>query len=134
MAQSTPDNWQHIMTLMACVIASDHTVSDAERERFVTNVRQLADVIDPNNFYEDDTVRRWFTAKIPAIIKDMHSPLGDLVVAETAMALDSFTQKRAVLDAMIDLSTLDGDFVGQEVEVVNLTAAYWDLSPVRSKT
>jgi len=132
MTQSTPKTWTHILSLMAAIIVSDERVREDEIQSFVKNARYMARELNQEVGLTDDMLRRWFEAKHETIASIIMDGDADSFIVENVMALEPFAPKRTLLNCLINIAAADAEIHYKEADLVNLAAAYWDLSPIKA--
>jgi len=126
-SQSTPDMWEHILTLMSVVVLSDSQLRDDEVLSFVNNTRVMAKGLDQNLEMSEEDLLRWFAAKRSAIFAKVNGPNTGAFIVENIMALDAFFHKETLLECLTNIAVSDAEFHEKEADIINLAAAYWEL-------
>jgi hypothetical protein len=133
MTQPTPKTWEHILSLMTAIIVSDKRVREEEIESFVKNARFMAGELNQDIALSDDMLRGWFNAKREGIASVVTSDKADSFLVENIMALEPFAPKQFLLNCLTSIAASDTEFHYKEADLINLAAAYWDLTPIKSR-
>lgn len=133
MTQTTPETWTHILPLMAAIIVSDARVREDEIQSFIKNARLMARELKLEVGLTDDMLRSWFEAKHEKIASIIMKGDADNFIVENIMALEPFAPKQSLLNCLINIAAADAEIHYKEAELVNLAAAYWDLTPIKSR-
>ncbi len=126
----TPDTWNDILTLMACVLLADETVLENEVLCFQKNAHLLAHEMKQDIGMNDALLRQWFELKRETIVQSMIGEKADNFIMNIALSLEDFPAKKSLLKALINISASDADLHKSEIDILNLAAAYWGLPPV----
>jgi len=78
-------------------------------------------------------LRSWFEAKHEKIASIIMKGDADNFIVENIMALEPFAPKQSLLNCLINIAAADAEIHYKEAELVNLAAAYWDLTPIKSR-
>lgn len=133
MAQTTPETWTHILSLMAAIILSDSRVREDEIQSFIKNARYMARELNQDVGLTDDMLKTWFEAKHEDIAAIVMGGGADSFIVENIMALEPFAPKQVLLNCLISIAAADAEIHYKESDLVNLAAAYWDLAPIKAK-
>ena len=133
MTSPTTDMWESILSLMALIVLSDDYVHENEVQSFVNNARHMATKIYRDVNLSDATLRQWFEAKQNSLKAEIAGDMANSFIVTHIIALEAFGPKQDLLDGLINISMSDGGIHSMEVELINLTAAYWGLSPVNKQ-
>lgn len=134
MANPTPETWTHILSLMAAIIVSDTHIRDDEIQSFIKNARFMAAELNQDVAITDEMLRNWFDINRDNIAKITSGDDADNFIIENIMALEPFAPKQVLLNSFISIAASDADIHSKEAELVNLAAAYWNLSPIKSSS
>jgi len=134
MPVSTPEMWNHILTLMAAIVVSDKRIREDEKRSFIKNTRLMADKIDRCLDVSDDDLTLWFSARRDDIAQKItHENMSDFVI-NTIIALEPFLHKQVLLNCLTSIAAADAEMHKKEVEIINIAAAYWGLNPIRTRS
>jgi len=133
MARSTPETWEHILSLMAAIIVSDKRVREDEIQSFIRNARLMARKLNQDIALSDELLQRWFEAKRENITSIISSDAADSYIVENIMALEPFAPKQFLLNCLTSIAASDAEIHYKEADLINLAAAYWDLAPIKSQ-
>jgi len=133
MTHSTPETWTHILSLMAAIIVSDDRVREDEIQSFINNTRFMARELNQDIALSDDLLRGWLEAKRATIAAIIMSDEADTFIIENIMALEPFAPKQFLLNCLISIAASDAEIHYKEADLINLAAAYWDLTPIKSQ-
>jgi len=131
--QTSPDDWNHILTLMAAIILADDIVLKNEIQSFEKNVGLLADELNFPLDKSNDVISRWFEARREDIAHALSGPHPDRFIMENIIALDNFPLKQTLLKGLIEISASDAEIHRNEADVINLAAVYWGLDIVKTR-
>lgn len=131
MAKPTPETWTHILSLMAAIVVSDEKVREDEIQSFIKNARYMAHELNQDAALSDDWMRSWFDTKRDEIANAIASGGADRFIIDNIMALEPFAPKQFLLNCLISIAASDAEIHYKEADLVNLAAAYWDLSPIK---
>jgi len=132
MTRPTSEIWTRILSLMAAVIVSDDRVREDEIQSFIKNVHIMADELNQDIALSDDLLHIWFETKRDDIAKQISGGNADTFIVENIMALEPFASKQVLYNCFISIAASDAEIHPKEAELVNLAAAYWGLSPIKS--
>jgi len=133
MTHSTPQQWTHILSLMAAIIVSDERIREEEIQSFIKNARHMAAELNQDVALSDEMLRTWFNAKRDNIAKVVMSGEADSFIVKNIMALEPFAPKQFLLNCLISIAAADAEIHYKEADLINLAAAYWDLTPIKSR-
>jgi len=132
MTQSTPKVWNHILSLMAAIVVSDDRVREDEIQSFIKNARVMARELNQDMALSDELLRAWFETKRKDISHQVSSLGADTFIIENLLALEPFASKQTLHNCFLSIAASDSEIHPKEIELINLAAAYWDLSPIKS--
>jgi len=131
MTRSTPQTWDNILSLMAAIIVSDTRIREDEIQSFIKNARHMARELNQDIALSDDLLKSWFDARRDDIAKIVTSESADSFIVENIMALEPFAPKQFLLNCLISIAASDAEIHFKEADLINLAAAYWDLTPIK---
>ena len=117
---------------MTCVVLADGDVLENEVQSLIQNARILVEEVGQPMDMNDELLAVWYEVHKDNIAKVIQGPDSDKFIMNTIIALENFPLKQILLNGLIKISASDADINSHEVEVINLTAAYWDLKHIGS--
>lgn len=133
MTHSTPAIWNHMLSLMAAIVVSDERIREDEIQSFIKNARFMAQELNQDIDLSDNLLRDWFEVRRDDISKEITGAAADRFIVENIIALEPFAPKQILLNCLINISASDAEIHNKEVDLVNLAAAYWGLSPIKGR-
>ncbi len=131
MSRTSADTWNHILTLMAAIVVSDARVVEDEIDSFLKNVKLIADDLDRALEVSEDDLIHWFNAKRNHIAQQTTHQNMNRFIVNNIISLEPFYEKQTLLNCLISIAASDSDMHEKEVDIINIAAAYWELSPIR---
>lgn len=133
MTPPTADMWDSILSLMALIIMSDNEVRSNEIQSFVANAQSIALEVYEDTKITDESLKQWYVSKRKTLEAAIMSDISYSFMVSHIMILEDFEQKQSLLNSLIRISTSDGGTHPNEIEIINLAAAYWGLPPVNNQ-
>jgi len=118
---------------MAAIIVSDSRVREDEIQSFLKNVRLMANELNQNVDLTDANLIAWFETRRDGIADLITGEKADSFIVENIMALEPFAPKQFLLNCLINIAAADAEIHYKEADLINLAAAYWGLTPIKSR-
>jgi len=120
--------WNNIFELLSLVIIADGRVFKEEVDTFIDSVMDIkANAEGDSTLVTRNLAMEWFKSHREQIIASVNAPDRRAQEIKLVLRFNNYPYRRAVLQAMVNISLSDDDFHKNEENLVDIAAANWDI-------